>query len=441
MSTPITTAVDRKGGEVKEQKRDDEGDDEVEGLEERKDLQAGRETFPVPIGAEVEARVTTIAEPTLDVKQMMAVLNGDYYMPNDMGESETVNVGYHWMFPAGFKGVGETGQYSENVTTEAMMRQFMGLNFQKLKSLSVSDALAAKITMWRAIAVRHGLVNFRDTPALTSTRYVEVEVAAVGDAKGYNAYIDALKAIPDKVRDNIAGCFANVVCTIAFVFRVRGHHYLDDLKEVYTRIWRKVRGMPEGMIVDGDWQTIATVGLHAITPIRLDKFWVTQAKAGRISNPLIIRLDAPAAGTAAWFAIYAGISNLQALVPEHSERFSRQIALVEEAIGFFKRNRWAGSINRRLYLAKETTFSLTAVAELAAAVKGSVEPDELASELKNAASLDKVTSNAPLVRVLYRTYADGMLSATAQPEVRAKLGQQLFKFIGFKGEVDGSGSE
>lgn len=424
-------------------KREDESDDESSsplfgGLHsEPSSSTATPETKTAPLTGSVRSRTQEMTDAgTYEAKAsaVMKLLNGDYYMPNDMGEAETKNADYHWLFPSEHFNAKTPDTYEEGKTPLTALELFASLNYADLKSKGVSQSLAAKITSWRMLAVKEGLVRPGDTPSITRTKYVEVsyKTASATQTADLKEYYDIIDAMPARIKDNIGASFANVVCTIAFVFRVRGHHYLDDLQAVYDRIWGKLRGMPDGMVNSADWKTIATIGLHAITPLRLDNFWAKMVRLGQVGNPLAIRFNAPAAGTAAWYAIMAGVSNLKALIPEHSHRFDDQIHLVTQAVQWFETHRWDGSINRRLYNAGEFKTPLSKVSELAAAVRGSVEPDDLQSELKNAASMNKVISNAPLVRVMFRSYAEGLINATNQADVRAKIGSKMFDFVGFQ---------
>ena len=65
--------------------------------------------------------------------------------------------------------------------------------------------------------------------------------------------------------------FSNAVCTVAYVLRQLGHHYVggDVYSGAYQRIWSKVAGGENTNIFTASWEHIATIGLHAIMPILL----------------------------------------------------------------------------------------------------------------------------------------------------------------------------
>lgn len=97
------------------------------------------------------------------------------------------------------------------------------------------------------------------------------------------------------------------------------------------------------------WEQISTIGLHCITPLVLDQYWRYCAAQGRIAAPLALRIDVPAAGTAAIYALRVGWEDAQSayglLLKDHEDTFERLVRQVD----FCKAHRWNHGINSCYY--------------------------------------------------------------------------------------------
>lgn len=87
----------------------------------------------------------------------------------------------------------------------------------------------------------------------------------------------------------ITTMLTNLVCTVPYVFRQKGHHYIDgtDYDDVYYKIWAKV--IKDGAIFVSPWKHLATSATHAIMPCVLDQYWGLCVANGRVAAPLQLR--------------------------------------------------------------------------------------------------------------------------------------------------------
>lgn len=190
-----------------------------------------------------------------------------------------------------------------------------------------------------------------------------------------------------------------MVCTIAFVFRQKGHHYITDgdYEETYTRIWSKITR--EGMPLASTWLQRATIGLHAIMPDVLDAYWRFSVHQGRVAAPLALRLGVPAAGTAAIFALLVGWEDAQSvyspLLRGHEETHARLVQMVDDA----KRRRWRNGINARYYGESPARLDLSQFSALAATIVGVYEAAAEGATLLKSKSMRRESTSAPLQNI------------------------------------------
>ena len=150
----------------------------------------------------------------------------------------------------------------------------------------ITDAALCEIAYLRLFAYKARLANGAIDRNAYFVRYNNVKVSdpagqntlsawLYGHANrdGYRTMIrDYSNAHTDYIK-RLAISFSNIVCTIAFVFRQKGHHYIigPDYQEAYTRIWAKAaRGMAPFI---ASWEQISTTALHCIIPIVVDQYW------------------------------------------------------------------------------------------------------------------------------------------------------------------------
>lgn len=118
----------------------------------------------------------------------------------------------------------------------------------------IPDAAVCEIAYLRLLAYKSRLANGAIDRNAYFVRYNNVKVSdpavpnTVAHVLENNADRDGFRTM---VRDysnghmddikRLASSFSIIVCTIAFVFRQKGHHYITgpDDQEAYTRIWAK----------------------------------------------------------------------------------------------------------------------------------------------------------------------------------------------------------
>ncbi len=100
--------------------------------------------------------------------------------------------------------------------------------------------------------------------------------------------------------------FTNIVCMVAYVFRAKGHHFVEgqDYGDTYDRIWNKVNSTRNKL--ESACKNTSTIGLHAILPLILDRYWGWVYKRGCCAPPPGLLHRVAAAGTASLMGLYVG---------------------------------------------------------------------------------------------------------------------------------------
>lgn len=222
-------------------------------------------------------------------------LNGTIYLHNETGEPELDINRYHVLVAAGTPGAGDnrlycadpqtgTGQaHGRIVLTAAQTATFMTDQFVYLRDIcaipiaEISDASLYEICLLRLLSYKHRLIS----PAVNANEYhVLYNDCKVSDAAAEGSRLHQVRAVAtyDDVKNAlstwlnanrpyvrlITHSFSNMVCTVAYVFRQKGHHYItgSDYADCYQKIWAKVD--KSNTALHSSWAHRSTIALHAI---------------------------------------------------------------------------------------------------------------------------------------------------------------------------------
>jgi hypothetical protein len=273
--------------------------------------------------------------------------------------------------------------------------------------LPFNDALTCAYI--RFLAVRAGLIspdftnaNFHvrinDATRLNNVQTTEFTNRYTNGAAGVAANEPAFTTawgnsagIINKV--HIRRMFTDLVCCVAYMFRVRGHHYRAEFAARYASLWQ--RCLHTATDVPTSWQNIATVATHAIFPMILDDFWVENALHSACAGTLIKRLDSAPAGVAGISALRRGIDDICMLFPRITDRVPKAKEEFEKVYADVTANRWAGSINARYYGVQRANFNEASFGALASVVVGVYTKLADGAPLLDSPALQRLASIAP----------------------------------------------
>lgn len=193
--------------------------------------------------------------------------------------------------------------------------------------------------------------------------------------------------------------FINIVCTVAYMFRVRGHHYFPEMQSKYEQLWTKFATRTKGL--GCTWEQVSTIGLHAIIPSVLDQFWLAMAAAAKCDGALIIRLNAFAAGTSSYNICNRGMTDLLVVFPQLEDRIGDAIQAVRDGVAACERNRWAHSINARFYGAPTDRLDEGPIGIIAALIRACVDGLAPESPLLESKALKRAANVAPISGAAY----------------------------------------
>lgn len=278
---------------------------------------------------------------------------------------------------------------------------FLAYNTGHLLNAGRSAGDAAKVAYVRLLAVRNGLISPDLNPAANNVKYnhaVRYDAAAV-DAlaavvEGTPAHVDAItRALTGPVKKTIRRHFADYVCCVAYIFRVRGHHYKDDINDRYVSLWS--RCLHKDTDIPLSWELMATDALHAIMPGHLDGFWINCADNARCAGALIKRLDSAPAGVAGVLALERGIDDVMMLFPGVVNQVPDAYREFRNITRIVKESRWGGSINSRFYGAQRVRVEEGKIGALASVVMGIYDQLASDSKLRESPALKRLAETAP----------------------------------------------
>lgn len=337
-------------------------------------------------------------------------LNGDCFIAGESGEAEALLDHRVVYIPSEFKVASQP--FEKVKETDVQIVEFLNLNFAALKDQKVqlTDAECAKVAFIRFLAVREGLVSPKFQKENYNVRYNECEYTRVHSSEISWVEEHPFDDDPSRLHQTIRGVlsksvmgdlrknFTDMVGCVAYMFRVRGHHWLADMDDKYKDLWKKC-------LKDGDnpglkWEYVAHHATHAIFPVILDQFWQKGVQNSNIAGALAKRFDSAPAGVAGVKALDAGMTDLAINVPGVKVHFQELYQEKDRLVKKLKEERWAGSINRRFYAAGDLGFDESRFAAIAATILAALNQLAPTSPLRNSAALKRMAQAAPLTGAL-----------------------------------------
>lgn len=338
-------------------------------------------------------------------------LNGECFILGSEGEREEINVVRNVCLPTAIAAIPADILTNRTQAARTWWNLFVVTNYQDQVALNVNPRDARRVAYLRLLAARNGLFKWGDTPGQHNTRYSEFVVrAAVGDD------------IPDWDQDDawrgtVIHKFFDIVCIVAYFFRVRGHHWQDTFNDRYNAVWDKCLYEEENPGLS--WQLIAHNALHAIYPDDLDDFWLQAVDNDSCSGALKKRVDSMPAGVAGISALLAGVADLKLVVPAAFNHLKEAIAHLEDLarLVFGRQNRWNGSVNRRFYGAAAIKVDEAKLGAVAALILASCEQFAPNSPLRKSMALQRIAQNAQLTGAVIARMIKTAVSSDAAAEI------------------------
>jgi len=166
----------------------------------------------------------------------------------------------------------------------------------------------------RFLAVREGLASPRFIPAThhvhytCAVQYNQQDLDRLYDGHDVEMMNQIRVALTAEIRSLCRNGFVDAVCIVAYIFRVRGHHYLDSMRTRYSDIWQKCMHEPNDFPLD--WQYFAVEAIHGIFPDVLDDFWNENRTESKCAGAIAKRWNSAPAGYSGIYALQRGVKDL-----------------------------------------------------------------------------------------------------------------------------------
>jgi hypothetical protein len=328
-------------------------------------------------------------------------LNGECFIVGAEGEVEEKVDKNVVVFPPGFTAAGPTTIGAAIVHTPEHTADFLVANVAVSIAAGRTVADAAKIAYVRYLAARNGLISPDFAAASHNVRYNHAErlddaglarlkASVIGNASHETAIRAAITVDFKKIARR---AFTDVVCCVAYIFRVRGHHYRDDILDRYTSLW--ARCLKRDADLPASWELLATDALHAIMPDVLDNYWRDSAAEAKCAGALIKRLDSAPAGVAGVLALKRGLTDVMMLFPGVAEKVPDSFRYFTHVSGQVESSRWGGSINCRFYGVARIRVDEGRIGALASVVMGIYDQLATDSKLRESPALKRLAETAP----------------------------------------------
>jgi len=344
------------------------------------------------------------------------LVNGDILIAVRDGAIYVNNNAYMVYFPGNFPAAVGTGDFVQTPLTRNHATAFIAVNTYHIMQADNSILVNAAIELsyirmlaskYRMISPAYLAANFNcDYNQACYVRNVadtaNLDSAAIlaADDEGFpRAQQAAIQAGMAQVltRDKMIELnttFINLACLVAYIFRIRGHHYMTDMQAKYVHTWGKTA--TKNYAFHNSWEKLTTVALHAVMPMVLDQFWTKMVNEEKCDVILRIRYTSAAAGTALFPVLAQGIKDLAVTVPRIRDVLAEEIEYVERTANNVKNNRWDHSINARFYGAEVGRISEVETGAVGALIKACVEQLVPEADLAKSKALERAAKLAPI---------------------------------------------
>jgi hypothetical protein len=329
---------------------------------------------------------------------------GDCFVAGSEGEKEEEITANEVWFPHTAP-VGPVDQPGTQVLFNPVeIHGFIWVNYEHLVAAGIERRVAVKIAYIRFLAARHNLMNpgfdtaghhvrYNDAKRLTEADTLAAQQRSRGEgAVNFEADMKSELTVEWKKRTRLQ--FVDLVCSVAYVFRVRGHHWRPDLQDRYVSLWANCLHNQQDMPVP--WVNVATHGLHAIMPDVLDEFWANCCNAEKCAGTLIKRWNSAPAGVAGVYALKKGLDDVLTIFPGVQTRIPESFQRFNELYARVTRERWGGSINSRYYGAPRIRVNDDEIGALASVVKSMYSRLSPESRLNDSPALARLAELAPV---------------------------------------------
>jgi hypothetical protein len=283
------------------------------------------------------------------------------------------------------------------------------LNFANQVRQKISAKEAFAISYVQAIIVHRGFTGIVDEVQLANfhVKYTDVKViedyrqVLTGEREklfedtGAQMRADFKKVMRETIIDRI--------CLVAFVFRTRGHHWLDNYQHIYQRVWEKCRYSNDDVLMS--FKCLARNALHAIFPVHLEQIWKESIDSNQCNGALAKRFNSAAAGTAGVVVVAQGLRDVLQVAPGVENKFPEDVAYLKAQDRLFRENRFVGSVNARYYGVQAQRPDEKRIGVLAAILRSLTENLASDSPIKDSPALRRIANYAPITGALIGTAA------------------------------------
>jgi hypothetical protein len=263
---------------------------------------------------------------------------------------------------------------------------------------------ALKIAYLRYSAVRLNLVSPSFEPRTFHCKYKEAE--EIKDYESRYPIREQRKIVTDYMKSEnflkwvgeVGINVVNVICLVAFMFRQRGHHYLDDMESAYVKKGEKVfRMLPDtSRFYTLTWKRVARDCFHAIYPCVLDKFWVQCAKMSYCDGSLRKRINCAAAGQATTINLFKLWDDLKLIATPVMAQFQDAAEEIDEQYKKLKNERWKGSVNATYYNASPDAIEPAVGGKIYAIAKAVADELRIDVEILKSNALQRIGKQGEL---------------------------------------------
>ncbi|KAI8366821.1 uncharacterized protein BYT42DRAFT_549880 [Radiomyces spectabilis] len=170
--------------------------------------------------------------------------------------------------------------------------------------------------------------------------------------------------------------------------------FLPDMAAKYEGLWK--RCLKSHVYLEVRWENIACHALHAIFPLIFDNFWIKRAARGEVSGVLVLRVDCSPVGVAFIRDLIVAAQHATFIKPDLKNCFKDELLYLDDLATTICDNRWIGSINCRMYGAKNLQVDEVRLAKLASAILAMLEAFNPQSPLIKSGSLKRIADDTPI---------------------------------------------